>query len=87
MNVLARSKAEIFDLSESSRLDCTLYELIAALIDEAGPKEDGLVVSAALDLFASGKIEWKNTPLRSKRKPVLQVDFQNNDLIAALGNI
>ena len=81
MNMLAPIKPETPALPEPARIDCTLYELIAALIDEAGPKEDGLAVSAALDLLASGKVAWKSKTLSSQIKQVVRSDSQKNNLI------
>jgi hypothetical protein len=55
-----------------------LYDLINALTDEAGSGEDTLVVSAVLDLMASGKVEWKDNPSRSKIKRTVQRGSHNN---------
>ena len=87
MNALACPKVGIFDLPESTRIDCTLYDLIAALIGEAGSGEDALVVSAVLDLMGSGKVEWKNKPLGSKVNQAVQKSSPNNNLIMLPGNL
>jgi len=78
MNALACSKIGMFDLQESTRIDCTLYDLIDALIEEVGSDQEALVVSAVLDLMDSGRIGWRNMAPKSNIRRVFQPGSQNN---------
>jgi hypothetical protein len=48
-------------------LTTTLYDLIAALQDAAGPNEDTLVVATMMHLIHSGRLNWQCTPERRRR--------------------
>ncbi len=48
--------------TRSSKVTTTLYDLMEALLNEAGPEEDELVTLAVLDLFQSGRAKWVNPP-------------------------
>jgi hypothetical protein len=41
------------------RLTTTLYELLAALQDVVGPKEDELVMATVRYLLQSGRLTWR----------------------------
>jgi hypothetical protein len=49
----------------------TLYDLIAALQDAAGPGEDTLVVAAVAHLMRSGRLTWWPNRPHSRRVPSL----------------
>ena len=46
------------DLHRAATRTSTLYDLIAAISDEAEPGEEGLILEAVLGLMKSGKIKW-----------------------------
>ena len=46
----------------SAPLTTTLYDLMSALQEAAGPEEDTLVVAAMVDLMRSGRLLWHSTP-------------------------
>jgi hypothetical protein len=48
-------------------LTTTLYDLIAALQDAAGPDEDDLVVVTVLHLIDAGRLTWQQTPQERRR--------------------
>lgn len=48
--------------TSSRKATTTLYDLMEALIDEAGPEEEELATLAVLDLFRSGRVKWVNPP-------------------------
>jgi hypothetical protein len=47
------------DLAEPSRLDTTLFDLIAALQDTVGPGDDATLVAAVTDLVQTGRIRFR----------------------------
>jgi hypothetical protein len=51
---------EMFDAeiqaAEPARIETTLFDLIAALQDETGGRDDGAVVAAVIDLLETGRI-------------------------------
>jgi hypothetical protein len=60
MNALAQKRGTFGqDSPEASTGRTTLYDLIEAMIDEAEPTDEGLIVATVLDLTESGKIKWK----------------------------
>jgi hypothetical protein len=48
-------------------LTTTLYDLIAALQDAAGPDADDLVVTTVLHLIDSGGLTWQQRPQERRR--------------------
>ncbi len=48
--------------TRSSKVTTTLYDLMEALLDEAGQEEEKLATLAVLDLFQSGRAQWVNPP-------------------------
>lgn len=74
-------------------LTTTLYDLIAALQEAAGPDEDALVVAAVVDLMRSRRLTWRQGSQkrrhpsqdrsrghRSRRQPTLSVEGQGHGL-------
>ena len=54
------------DLQEAAITTSSLYDLIEAIIDEAEPSEEGLIVEAVLNLMRSGQIKWGSRHRNSK---------------------
>lgn len=40
----------------------TLYDLFEAIQSEVGPEDDALVTATVMDLLASGRVKFVNTP-------------------------
>jgi hypothetical protein len=51
----------------SATITTTLYDLIAALQDAAGPGEDPLVVAAMVHLMRAGRLTWQPNRPRSRQ--------------------
>ena len=57
----------------SAPITTTLYDLISALQEAAGPEEDTLVVAAMVHLMRSGRLLWHAAPTKRQRAAHLSI--------------